>query len=445
MSESRAYPHNLEAERALLGGLMQDPDRLPEVEAILAADDFYRSDHARLFALFVKMSAGNEPIDLVTVPERVLQGGREEQYGGLAYVTSLPDHAPSTANLGHYARTVKEKALLRRLIETSEGLTSEAYTQPGDVQDLLDRATREVLAVGEASERRGFRQISALLDQEVLRYQRIEDNEGADGTTTGFRDLDKLLAGLHPTDLIVLAARPGMGKTAFALNIAQNAAIMGGAGVGIFSMEMGADQLTTRMLCCRALVESGKVREGRLDPDDWEKLMAGEQELRKLQIHIDDSAGLTIGDVRSRSRRLKARVPELKLIVIDYLQLMSGDERSAPREQQISAISRGLKGLAKELEVTVIALSQLNRAVESRADKTPMLSDLRESGAIEQDADIILFIYRDEYYEKDGSEKKGLAKVSVAKQRNGSLGDVELVFRGQFARFDNYASDDLLG
>jgi len=199
------------------------------------------------------------------------------------------------------------------------------------------------------------------------------------------------------------------------------------------------------MLCCRALVESGKVREGRLDPDDWEKLMAGEQELRKLQIHIDDSAGLTIGDVRSRSRRLKARVPELKLIVIDYLQLMSGDERSAPREQQISAISRGLKGLAKELEVTVIALSQLNRAVESRADKTPMLSDLRESGAIEQDADIILFIYRDEYYEKDGSEKKGLAKVSVAKQRNGSLGDVELVFRGQFARFDNYASDDLLG
>ncbi len=440
---ARPYPHNLEAERALLGGLIADPDRMGEI-GDLATDDFYRPDHGRLFGLLKAMGAKGDKIDLVTVPERVMAGDNAEQYGGVGYVMQLPDHAPSTANLAHYARLVREKSILRQMIEKAEGLANEAYTQPAEVDELVDKAAREMLSLGESTSSRGFRPLSVLVDDEFVRIEQVQEERGKTGTTTGFVALDERMGGFNPTDLVVLAARPGMGKTALALNFAQNAAIKDGAGVGIFSMEMSAQQLAGRLLCCRALVDNGRIKKGRLDPDDWERLLEASDELRELKIHIDDTPALSIGDVRARALRLSATVPGLKLILIDYLQLMRGDEKNAPREQQISSISRGLKALAKDLDVTVVALSQLNRAVETRADKMPKLSDLRESGAIEQDADMIMFIYRDEYYNKEASTEKGLATVEVAKHRHGEPGRVQLVFQGQFARFDNYAPEHII-
>ncbi len=439
----RPSPQAVEAERALLGGLLQSPDKLPEVSERVKADEFYRPDHQALFTLLLQMQGRGEEIDTVTVPDRIMREGRHEKYGGVAYVLQLPDQVPSTANLPHYATVIREKALLRRLIDVTGGLSERAYAQPDDVGDLLRDAMQSIAQVGQNHDRRSWQPISLVLDEELVRIQELGKKAGSTtGYTTGFNDLDKKLAGLQKSDLLILAARPGMGKTALALNIAQNVALMEERTIGLFSLEMSRGQLTTRMLCCHALVSAGKVRTGTLETDDWEKLLESSDVLRAASVHIDDTPGLSIGELQARAKRLATERDDLALIVIDYLQLMKGDDPKASREQQISAISRGLKGLAKDLDVPVIALSQLNRGVESRADKRPLVSDLRESGAIEQDADVIMFIYRDEYYDQDSADK-GLAEVIIAKQRNGPTGTVKLAFQGQFTRFDNWLEDDI--
>jgi replicative DNA helicase len=440
----RPFPHALEAERALLGGIMSAPEALDDVEELVRPEDFYRPEHGALYQLLTEMRGRAEAIDLVTVSERLLRGGQPDRYGGAGYVAELPEHAPSTANLAYYAGIVREKSVLRELIRVTTELSGRAYLQPDDVGELLDQAAREVSALGQGRGARSWHQISEIVDQELLRVEKLAENPGTTtGRTSGFADLDKKLAGMHPTDFVVLAARPGMGKTALALNIAQNVALMEGAAVGLFSLEMSRGQLVTRMLCCHGLVDAGRVRTGTLDTDDWSKFLDASEYLRKARVFIDDSPGISIGDLRARARRLKAENPDLALIVIDYLQLMRGDDPRQPREQQISAISRGLKGLAKDLHCCVMGLSQLNRGVESRQDKRPLVSDLRESGAIEQDADVILFIYRDEYYNPESLDK-GLAEVIIAKQRNGPTGTVKLAFQGQFTRFDNYLENDIL-
>jgi replicative DNA helicase len=440
----RPSPAAVEAERALLGGLLQEPSELLRVAELVRPEDFYRPEHGALFRLLGEMQARGESIDLVTVADRIVRGEGADRFGGAGYVAELPEHAPSTANLPHYAEVVREKAALRELIRVSLDLASSAFAQPDDVNELIDRAAREVTGLGVGGGRKSWRQISEIVDEELLRIEKLAEKGGTTtGLTTGFADLDKKLAGLHPTDLMILAARPAMGKTALALNIAQNVALMENVAVGVFSMEMSRGQLVTRMLCCHGLVDAGKVRTGTLETDDWDRFLDASEYLRKARIHIDDTPGLALAELRARARRLKTESPDLGVIVIDYLQLMRGDDARAPREQQISAISRGLKALAKDLECTVIGLSQLNRAVESRQDKRPLVSDLRESGAIEQDADVILFIYRDEYYNPESLDK-GLAEVIIAKQRNGPTGTVKLAFQGQFTRFDNYLDDDVL-
>ncbi len=428
----------------MLGGVLQQPEKLPEIGELVRPEDFYRGEHGALFQLLLEMHGRGDHIDLVTVPERIARDDQAPKFGGVAYVVELPDHVPSTANLHHYAEVVKDKAMLRELIRTARDLAGRAYAQPDDVAGLVDAAAKDILSLGIGQDSRSWSQISMVVDEELLRIEKLSEKAGTTtGQTTGFLDLDAKLAGLQPTDLLILAARPGMGKSALGVNIAQNVALMEGVAIGVFSLEMSRGQVVTRMLCCHGMVDAGKVRTGTLDTDDWERFLDASEYLRKSRVFVDDTPGISIGDVRTRSRRLKAEHPDLGLIVIDYLQLMKGEDPRSPREQQISSISRGLKALAKDLECPVLALSQLNRGVESRQDKRPLVSDLRESGAIEQDADVIMFIYRDDYYNPESLDQ-GLAEVIIAKQRNGPTGTVKLVFQGQFTRFDNYLEDDLL-
>ena len=438
----RSYPQSIESERALLGGLILDSDAISMTAEIVKPEHFYRPDHQELFRLLVELDASNTVIDVVSLPERIKREGKEQIYGGALYVTELPDAVPSTANLEHYAKVIREKATLREMITRMEHMSTLAYNSPQDPTALIEQAAREMAQLGTEGSTRGWEPISSIVDDEVVRIEGLTGQPGGvTGVSTGFIELDDILAGLQRTDLVILAARPAMGKTALALNIAQNAALAG-HGVGIYSLEMSRGQLVTRMMCSHALVEGGRVKTGNLKTSDWERLLESSNVLRTTKVFIDDTPGLSIGDVRSRARRLRSRCPELGLIVIDYLQLMRGDDPKESRTQQISAISRGLKGLAKDLDVPVVALSQLNRGVEQRQDKRPMVSDLRESGAIEQDADVIMFIYRDEYYNPD-SPDQGLAEVIIAKQRNGSTGKVKLVFQGRFTRFDNHQVEDL--
>jgi replicative DNA helicase len=434
---SRPFPHSVEYERALLGGLLQNPAMLREVAEVVEADDFHRPDHQELFRLLARMDAGGEPIDQVTVPERISREGRADRFGGVPYVVELVDHVSSTANLSHYAGVIREKATLRRFIEHSQELVDKAFDQPESVSALIEDASKRIFALSREQSRRAWHRISLIIDEELLRVEKLgAQAQAITGVTSGFLDIDEQLSGLQRGDLIVLAARPSMGKTALALNMAQNASIMGKVTVGVFSLEMGRQQLVDRMLCTQGLVDATKMRSGNLDSEDWERLLEASEVLRRAGLHIDDTPALTLSELRIRARRLASQEADLGLIVVDYLQLMQADDRGVSRTEQVSEMSRGLKALAKDLNVPVIALSQLNRSVETRADKRPLLSDLRESGAIEQDADVIMFIYRDEYYNKDSAEK-GIAEVIIAKQRNGPVGTVKLAFRGQFARFDD--------
>ncbi len=433
------FPQALEAERAVLGGLLMDPEQVPSIAEILTREDFYKGAHGRLFQLLLDRSNTGQTIDQLVIGELVASAASPEEYGGPAYVLGLADRVPSTLNLGAYAVVVKEKSVRRKLLLVASEITQNAQGGIEDLSQLLDFAEKNVFEVSQHGGSRDWHQLSQVIDEEWLKLEQLSEKRGeVTGVPTGFTELDRILAGLQPTDLIILAARPGMGKTALALNIAQNAALRGGAGVGIFSLEMGKGQLATRMLSSEARVDAHKMRTGYLSMnEDWPRLEEASERLYHAPIWIVDTPALTITQVRSKARRLKSEHPELGMLMIDYLQLMQGDGGpQQSREQQISAISRGLKGLAKELELPVMALSQLNRGVESRPNKRPMLSDLRESGAIEQDADAILFIYRDEYYNPE-SPDQGVAEVIVSKHRHGGLGTVRLAFQKQNVRFEN--------
>ena len=442
MTDSLALPNNLDAERAVLCAMMLGAHSFSDVQVYLKPTDFYREAHQNLFKIIVDMINTGEPVEGPIVAQKVVRTNQAEAVGGLNYLISLYSTEGSTAyHIDYYAEIVREHAVRRALIKNANAILKQAQDGANDINDVLEFAEKKVFEVTQNADQRDWQEISVVVDQEFTRIQGLmEISSDLTGMDTGFKDLNKILSGLQRTDLVILAARPAMGKTALALNIALNVAKTG-IGVGIFSLEMSAGQLVTRLMCMEGMVDAGAVRTGQLDRElDIPKLNDAAERLYTLPIFIDDTPGCTITQLCSKSRRLKAAHDNLGLIVVDYIGLMPGD-KSLSRQEQVSESSRGLKGLAKELNVCVMGLSQLNRGVESRTDKRPMPSDLRESGAIEQDADIISFIYRDEYYHED-SPDKGIAEVIIAKQRNGSTGTVKLHFEGKHTRFFNRSTID---
>jgi replicative DNA helicase len=431
-------PRNLDAERTVLGGIMLNAELFDDIAELVAPTDFQRDTHGRLFALMLEMRRQSRPIEMLSVISELERAGQAEDYGGIAYVSDLPGQVASTQNIDYYAKMVRDLAAERRLLEAARGIQSAVLGGEHQLKDLLNFAVQSITDVENAQESKDWRSISSVLEEHIPRLQELQPTDGGvTGISTGFIDVDQMLAGLHKTDLVILAARPAMGKTAFALNVARNVALLG-HGVGVFSLEMGAEQLVTRLLVSQARVSAKKVARGQLDTQDWMKLLEASSELYKLQMHIDDTPGINIFQLSAKARRLKRRCPELTLLVVDYIGLMSG-ENGVSRQEQVAASSRGLKGLAKELNITIIALSQLNRAVENRTPQIPIMADLRESGSIEQDADIIMFIYREEYYNKESPQRPGEADLIIAKHRNGETGTVRLSFQGELTLFGNLA------
>jgi replicative DNA helicase len=445
--EGRVPPHNLDAEASVLGSVLLDSEVLDRLEGLLAADAFYKEAHRKIWEAMVALRARRDPVDLVTLSEELRQNGELENVGGLSYLVGLSEHTPTAAYADYYGRIVAEKWTLRKLIAAAGEAMKMAYDEEGSLEDILDTAGRKVLEVSTQGARSEFQSMKELVHETFEHIQLLYENKGqVDGVRTGFRELDAMIGGLTSGSLNIIAARPSMGKTSFALTIAQNVALRGeGAGVAIFSLEMPAVQLVTRMLCSEARIDMNRLRQGQLTDRDFSRLVDVAGRISEAAILIDDTSDMTLMELRARARRLHTQ-HRLSLIVIDYLQLMSGPGGSKNggenRQQEIAQISRGLKGLARELNVPVIALSQLSRAVESRPNKRPMLSDLRESGSIEQDADLVMFIYRDDYYNPH-SEKAGIAEIIVGKQRNGPTGTVELQFHAQHVRFNDLAKDEI--
>jgi len=440
-------PHSVEAEQSVLGGLLLEASALDRVADLMTEDDFYRHEHRLIFRQIVRLSEMAKPVDVITVAEALEIAGELDKVGGLTYLGSLAQNVPSAANIRRYGEIVRERSIMRKLVEVGTDIASSAYNPTGrDAAQLLDEAESKVFEIAEAGShgKQGFVAMPPLLTQVVERIETLyaRDNPSdVTGIATGFTDIDRMTSGLQPGELVIVAGRPSMGKTAFSLNIAENVALDSKLPVAVFSMEMGASQLALRMLGSVGKLNQHDLRTGRLQDDDWGRLTHALGRLHDAPIHIDESAALSAMDLRARSRRLHRQCSGLGLIVVDYLQLMSSNvgKASENRATEISEISRSLKALAKELHVPVIALSQLNRGLEQRPNKRPVMSDLRESGAIEQDADLILFIYRDEVYNSD-SPDKGKAEIIIGKQRNGPIGKVELAFRGEYTRFDNLAS-----
>jgi replicative DNA helicase len=439
-------PQHIEAEQSVLGGLLLDNTSFDRIADALGADDFYRREHRLIFNAIRVLCQESTPADAVMVAEYLEKNGELEAAGGLAYVGSLANNTPSAANIAAYAAIVRERAILRRLIQASGEISAAAYgTEGRSAQEILDRAEERILQISETGNRRGnFQPISSLLSQAVERIDQLfRSDSPLTGVPTGFTDLDNMTSGLQPGDLVIIAGRPSMGKTSLAMNVAENAAVGHKIPVAIFSLEMPGSQLAMRMMASLGRINAHKVRTGKLDDDDWPRLTSAVSLLNDAPLYIDDTPALTPMELRARARRLK-REHNLGMIIVDYLQLMQATETEENRATEISNITRALKALAKELHVPLIAMSQLNRSVESRTDKRPVMSDLRESGAIEQDADVILFIYRDEVYNKDSAEK-GKAEVIVGKQRNGPTGEVPLTFLGEYTRFENYTSATYAG
>jgi replicative DNA helicase len=436
-------PHSLQAEQAVLGGLMLDNTAWDRVADHVIEDDFYRRDHRLIFRAIAELADRNSPFDAVTLSEWLGQHKLLEDVGGLATLGALVQGTPSAANIQAYADIVREHSVLRQLISVGNEIAGSAFVTDGRSSgELLEHAEQRVFQIAERGKRgqRGFRSIRSLLGAAVDRIDKLfQQDEPLTGVSTGFADLDEMTAGLQSSDLIIVAGRPSMGKTTLAMNFAENAAIRHKVPVAIFSMEMPGEQLALRMMSSLGHIDQHKIRTGKLDDDDWPRLTSAVSLLDSAPLFIDDTPALSPTEMRARARRLK-REHEIGMIVIDYLQLMQVPGTRENRTTEISEISRNLKALAKELEVPVVALSQLNRGLEQRTDKRPVMSDLRESGAIEQDADLILFIYRDEVYHED-SPHKGKAEIIVGKQRNGPIGTRVLTFRGQFTRFENYADD----
>ena len=447
----RIPPHSTEAEQSVLGGLLIDNLAWDKAGDVVTEGDFYRFEHREIFSAIAQLMNASKPADVITVFEQLQSNGKAEAVGGLAYLNALAQSVPSAANLRRYAEIVRERSVLRKLISASDEIATNAFNPQGRaVAQILDEAEGKIFKIGEEGSRnkQGFISISQLAVELIDRVTELYENgaEEVTGVRTGFFDMDRMTAGLQKGDLIILAARPSMGKTAFALNIAENVAVQEGLPVLVFSMEMGASQLALRMVGSIGRIDQSGLRTGRIKDDEWGRLTEAVDKLSKAPLYIDETPGLNPAELRARARRMARQYGgTLGLIVIDYLQLMSGTSKSEGenRATELSEISRGMKALAKELQCPVIALSQLNRSVETRTDKRPMMSDLRESGAIEQDADIIMFIYRDEYYNKpDGptpTKEPGVAEIIIGKQRNGPVGTVKLAFIKPLTKFDNLA------
>jgi len=434
----RVPPQNIEAEQAVLGAMLISKEAIAESAQILNPQDFYREAHRIVFEAMLDLSNRNQAVDNLTVIEQLNKTNQLEKVGGIAFVTALANTVPTAANVVFYAKIVKEKALMRHLINTATAIAAMGYEGADDADSIMDKAEKMILEIASNRKTGDFTPINQIVIDTFSKIENLYESKGGlTGLSTGFKDLDKLTAGLQPSDLILVAARPSMGKTAFTLNIASHVALKENKPVAFFSLEMSKEQLMQRMLCAEGLVESQRLRVGDLDEQDWQKLIAAADKFSKAPLYIDDTPGISIMELRSKARRLQQE-KGLSLVLIDYLQLMQGraNKNGDNRQQEISEISRSLKSLARELNVPVIALSQLSRSVESRQIKKPMLSDLRESGSLEQDADIVMFLYRDDYYNQD-SEKKDIAEIIIAKQRGGSLGTVELLWMGNYTKFVN--------
>ncbi len=435
-SFGRVPPQSIEAEQSVLGSMLLDKEVIPVVTEILKSEDFYRADHKEIFEAVMDLFDAGEPIDLITVSEQLKLRGTLDNIGGLEYLTNIANAVPTTANAKHYSKIVEEKSTLRKLIKASSEIVNMGYEASEELSYIVDKAEKSIFDVLQKRGTQGFAPIKDVLVDAFNKLEELYNNKGhITGIPTRFVDLDFKTSGLHNSDLILIAARPAMGKTAFALNIAQNAAVYSGVPVAIFSLEMSKEQLVSRILCSEAMVDSQKVKTGKLEDEDWKKIARALGPLSEAPIYIDDTPGISISEIRAKCRRLKLE-KNLGLVVIDYLQLMQGRGKTESRQQEISDISRSLKILAKEINVPVITLSQLSRAAEQRADHRPILSDLRESGAIEQDADIVMFLYRDDYYNPE-TEKKNIAEVILAKHRSGSTGTVELTWLGTYTKFAN--------
>jgi replicative DNA helicase len=444
VAQLRIPPHSIEAESSVLGGLLLDNGAWDRVGDLLVDGDFYRYEHKLVYASIGALVNASKPADVITVFEHLQNQGKAEDIGGLAYLNSLAQYVPSASNIRRYAEIVRERSILRKLVSASDEIATNAFNPKGKAVDrILDEAEQKIFNIGEEGSRmkQGFQSMDSLVVQLLDRVQEMADNPNdITGVPTGFYDLDRMTSGLQAGDMVVLAARPSMGKTAFAINIAEHVALNEGLPVAVFSMEMGASQLAVRIVGSIGRIDQGHLRTGKLSDDEWPRLTEAIEKLRTVSLHIDETPGLTPSELRANARRLARQCGKLGLIVVDYLQLMSGSSSEGDnRATELGEISRGLKMLAKELQCPVIALSQLNRSVETRTDKRPMMSDLRESGAIEQDADIIMFIYRDDYYNKD-SKEPGVAEIIIGKQRNGPTGTVKLAFLKPLTRFESLAS-----
>ncbi len=440
MELGKIPPHDIEAEQAVIGSMLTDKDAVMEAVEVLKPESFYREDNKLIFTAIVNLYNKSEPIDLVTVKDELFSMGSFEKVGGFEYLVTLPDKVPTTANVQKYIKIVEEKWTLRNLIKTANEIIDLGYNPTEDVEDIMAGAEKKIFDIIQKNSQKSYTPINEVLVESFTKLEELYNRKSKiTGVPTGFSDFDNLTAGLQGSDLILIAARPAMGKTAFALNIAAHAAIRENVPVALFSLEMSKDQLVNRILCMEAMVDSNKVRTGKLEEDDWNKLAGVVGPISDSGIYIDDTPGISIMEIRTKCRKLKME-KDIGLIVIDYIQLIQGssNRKNGSREQEIAEISRTLKILAKELNVPVVALSQLSRAVEQRPDHRPMLSDLRESGSIEQDADIVIFLYRDDYYNPD-SEEKDIAEIIIAKHRGGSTGTVKLLWMGNYTKFVNLA------
>lgn len=436
MFMDRVPPQNIEAEQAVLGAILINGEALITAMERISSDDFYRGAHQRIYEAIVELAEDQEPVDLITLTSLLQNKQQLEEIGGVTYLSELANAVPTAANIDYYAAIVEEKSMLRRLIRTATQIVTNGYANEDDVGSMLSEAEAKILEISQRRSSSGFVVIRDVLMEVFEKVESLYSNKGgATGIPSGFVDLDKMTSGFQRSDLVILAARPSVGKTAFALNVAQNVGVRAKETVAIFSLEMGAAQLVQRMVCAEANVDANRMRTGYLEGDDWEKLTMAIGALSEANIFIDDSPSITVADIRAKCRRLQQE-KGLGMILIDYLQLIAGRGKGDNRQQEVSEISRTLKQIARELNVPVIALSQLSRGVEQRQDKRPMMSDLRESGSIEQDADIVAFLYRDDYYDKE-SEKKNIIEIIIAKQRNGPVGTVELAFLKQFNKFVN--------
>lgn len=435
--EERLPPHSIEAEQAVLGALMIDPETIYSIVDILKPEDFYRQSHRVIYQVILELVEKNKPVDMLTVVEALRQNSKIEEIGGATYIATLSSSSPTSANINFYAGIIVEKGIIRALISAASQIVHKSYHSSYEVTELLDEAEKSIFEIGQKKHKEGFSHIKDILVKTFDQVEKLTQHKGDVTGIATFKDLDKLLSGLQPSDLIICAARPAMGKTSFCMNIAQKVACLSNTTVAIFSLEMSKGQLVQRLWASEAMVDQHKLRSGNLNEQDWKRLIQAAEGIADAPIYIDDTPSISVMEVRAKARRLKSEAG-LGLIIIDYLQLMRGSRRTENRQQEISEISRSLKGLAKELNVPILALSQLSRAVEQTHDKRPNLSHLRESGALEQDSDVVMFIHRPDYFDPE-SERKGIAEIILAKHRHGPTGTIELVFLPEFTKFVDYA------